>query len=72
MLVGPATARYALAGQAGAAVRFTRGGFRVEADDEGRTAHPATFAAGSVTGRRGEAGALQGTRAGRLAAGARP
>lgn len=72
VLVGPASARYALAGQAGAAVRFTGGGFLVEADDDGRTASASTFAVGSATGRRGEDGVAQGARAGRLAAGARP
>ena len=71
VLMGPASARYALAGQAGAMVRFAGGGFVVDADDDGRTAHPTTFAVGSATGRHGAAASSQAARAGGLAAEAR-
>lgn len=62
------SAVYALAGQAGAEVRFDGRGFVVVADDEGRTADGATFAVGRCTGRRGAAAYAQAERAGGLAA----
>ncbi|MEM1415704.1 MAG: FAD-dependent oxidoreductase, partial [Myxococcota bacterium] len=67
VLAGPLSARYALAGQAGAEVRFADGGFVVVADGDGRTANPQTFAVGGATGRL-RADEAQAERAGRVAA----
>src|SRR5690606_11600306 len=62
------SAVYALAGQAGAEVRFDGRGFVVIADDEGRTAEPRTFAVGRGTGRTGALARAQAEAAGRIAA----
>ncbi|HJL46716.1 MAG TPA: (2Fe-2S)-binding protein, partial [Polyangiaceae bacterium LLY-WYZ-15_(1-7)] len=64
----PPTGAYVLAGQAGAGLRFDGRGFLVAADEHGRTAHPAVFAAGRCTGRVGEGAARQAREAGRGAA----
>ncbi len=66
---GPSTGVYELAGQAGAQVRFDGRGFWVGADDDGRTAHPRTFAIGRCTGRgRGGEGSLEQATAAGIAA----
>ncbi|MEZ4247792.1 MAG: 2Fe-2S iron-sulfur cluster-binding protein [Polyangiales bacterium] len=62
------SAVYALAGQAGAEVRFDGRGFLVVADDEGRTHDVTTFAIGRCTGRAGDRSRVQAEAAGRLAA----
>ncbi|MEM6954212.1 MAG: 2Fe-2S iron-sulfur cluster-binding protein [Myxococcota bacterium] len=63
----PPSAALEIAVQGGATTHWNDG-FVVEANDEGRTAGAGLFAVGSVTGRRGEAAAEQGRRAGEAAA----
>ena len=68
-LAGQRSAVYELAKQAKANVIWRDNGFLVEADQDGRTAHPRTFAVGSCTGRSKDT--AHAVRAGQRAAAAR-
>ena len=70
VMAAPPSARYELASQAGAQIRWHEGAFEVVADDAGR-AGDALYAIGSCTGRLGDAAAAQAERAGALAGGGR-
>lgn len=70
VMAAPPSARYELASQAGAEIRWHEGAFAVVADDAGR-AGDALYAIGSCTGRLGDAAAAQAERAGALAGGGR-